>query len=224
MGVAGDVSETETSYLLDKIFGKLPTNGKINFVRNVELNFDGRVRQVKRVTGQNIWLAAMPSVSRNHKDFYPLFVANYIWGGSGLVSKLSKQIREQEGLTYGVYSYLTLDDKAPMMIVSFSATKDNFAKAKELLAKETNEFGSSGISAEELKKAKDYLVASYNLRFVSIQNISQILTAMQKYNLGLDFLQKRNEYIKQIELKDVNNVIKKYFKSGQIIGSEIGVF
>ena len=41
------------------------------------------------------------------------------------------------------------------------------------------------------QKAKNYLIASYNLRFASIGTIAQILAAMQKYNLGLDFLQKR---------------------------------
>ena len=34
---------------------------------------------------------------------------------------------------------------------------------------------------------------------------------MQKKNLGLDFLQKRNDYIHKINIEDVNNVAKKYF-------------
>ena len=224
VGIAGDIDENEASILLDEVFGDLPQSGKINFVRNADVKFDGSIKTVVRSAGQNILLAAMPSVARNHKDFYPLFVANYIWGGSGLTSKLSQQIREQEGLTYGIYSYMELDDKAPLMLVSFSATKENFIKAKKMLKEETIKFVKKGIMVEELEKAKNYLVASYNLRFASIQNIAQILTAMQKYDLGLDFLQKRNEYIKQIELKDVNDVIKNYFEIKNMTGVEIGEF
>ena len=40
-----------------------------------------------------------------------------------------------------------------------------------------------------------------------------MLVAMQKYNLGLDFLTKRNDYIRQVSLKDVNAVSKKYFST-----------
>ena len=140
-----------------------------------------------------------------------------------LLRRLSQIIREQKGLTYGVYSYLQLDDKAPLIVVGFSATKDKFAEADKLFEEQWREFGKNGITQEELDKAKKYLTASNNLRFVSIKNISVMLTAMQKYNLGLDFLQKRNEYINQISLEKVNQVIKKYFVP-QMISVEIGSF
>ena len=38
-----------------------------------------------------------------------------------------------------------------------------------------------------------------------------MLVGMQKYNLGIDFLDKRNDYIANVSLEDVNRVIKKYF-------------
>ena len=41
-----------------------------------------------------------------------------------------------------------------------------------------------------------------------------MLNEMQKLKLGLDFLQKRNEYIKNVTLEDVNNAAAKYFAQG----------
>ena len=151
-------------------------------------------------------------------------MANHILGGAGLTSKLSQQVREQEGLTYGIYSYLLINDNAPLMVMSFSATKENYMKANESWRKIFNDFRNKGVNSKELQKAKDYLIGSYNLRFASIENISEILTAMQKYNLGLDFLQKRNEYIKKINIEEVNDVAKKYFDVNKIISAEIGEF
>lgn len=223
-GIAGDVDEREAGEMLDAVFGGLPEAGRINFVREAEINFDGRRRQVQRQSGQNMVLKALPGVSRNHQDFYPLFMANYIWGGAGLTSRLSQEIREKEGLTYGVYSYLSIDDKAPLLVVSFAATKDNFAKADNLLAAETERLREKGVSAAELDAAKNYLTASYNLRFASIENISEILTAMQKYNLGLDFLQKRNDYIANVTPEQVNAAAGKYFDENKMVSVEIGQF
>lgn len=225
VGIAGDISKTEAEQLLDEIFGTLPEKGKLNFIREADLVFDGRdIRINKNSNGQNITLKAAPGVSRNDDYFYPLFVANHILGGSGLSSKLSQEIREKRGLTYGVYSYLGMDDKAPLIMVGFSTTPDKYDQAEKLFEKEWQNFGVDGVSEAELEKAKNYLIASYNLRFASISNISEMLTAMQKYNLGLDFLQKRNDYVRQVELKHVNDAARKFFNKDKLVNVSIGSF
>lgn len=223
VGIAGDISEDEGARLLDAMFGGVPENGSLNFVRDADLQFDGRSRQIDRRIGQNITLKAVRGVGRAHEDFYPLYAANYILGGAGLTSRLSQKIREEKGLTYGVYSYLQLDDKAPLIMAGFASTPDKYGEAERLFEEQWRKFGAEGATQEELDNAKKYLTASHNLRFASIENISAMLAAMQKYNLGLDFLQKRNEYISQIDLENVNRVIKKYFVP-QMVSVRIGSF
>lgn len=224
IGVAGDISVDETEKMLDFVFSGLKANGKINFVRQPEVKFDGRKEQIKQKTGQIITQKAVRGVSRNDKDFYPLFVANQILGGSGLTSRLSQKIREDKGLTYGVYSYLTIDDKAPLIVSSFATTAENYDEAEALFRKEWQNFASKGISEEELEKTKSYLTASYNLRFNSLGMIAEILTAMQKYNLGLDFLQKRNDYVRQVSWQEVNDAARKYFNEQELVEVIIGDF
>lgn len=223
VGVAGDITAIEAKNMLDDIFGILPENGKVNFIREAKIDFDGRKKEFKLAAGQNVVMKAAPGVNRSDKDFYPLFVANYVLGGSGLNSKLSQEIREKRGLTYGVYSYLSLDDKSPLLVASFSATADKFGKADRLFDEVWFGFGKNGISKAELENAKEYLTASYNLRFASIQSISDILTAMQKYNLGLDFLKKRNSYVEQVKLEDVNRAAGKYFND-KLVSFAVGSF
>ncbi len=224
VGIAGDVDAKQAGKILDLVFGELPKSGNTNFVRDANIKFDGQSKHIDRKSAQNIWIAAQAGVGRNHHDFYPLFVANHILGGSGLNSKLSQEIREKNGLTYGIYSYLSLDDKAPLLVTSFSATKDNATKAESLWREQLKKIQKDGISKDDLKKAKKYLISSYNLRFASISTIADILTAMQKYNLGLDFLQKRNENIANIRFDEVNNAIQKYFDPEKVIKAEIGTF
>ena len=150
---------------------------------------------------------------RDSVDFYPLYIANYIFGESGLSSRLSKIIREREGLTYGVYTYLSNSDAVALIEGGYSSTPENFEKAKELLKKEWLKLGKEGVSTQELDEAKKSLLNSFYLRFATIDGISDMLTAMQKYNLGIDFLDKRNDYIRNVSNKDVNAAAKKYFNS-----------
>lgn len=83
-----------------------------------------------------------------------MFVANHILGGSGLSSRLSQAIREKEGLTYGVYSYLVLDDKAPVIMASFSSTADKYARAEELFAEQWQNFGKTAFLRKSLPRPR----------------------------------------------------------------------
>lgn len=82
--------------------------------------------------------------------------------------------------------------------------------------------GSDGISEKELRLAKNYLQSSYNLRFADITVFSAILAEMQNENLGIDFLQKRNHYIENVNLERVNLVAKKYFSPEKLIMINLG--
>ena len=211
VGIAGDVSVEETQDILQKIFGKLPPKYQGEKMPKIDLDLGGKEYNVEKASAQAMTIFAVNGTYRNSVDFYPLYMANYILGGSGLNSRLSQIIREKEGLTYGIYTSLTESDAIAMVQGSYSATPANFRKAYKLLLSEWRKMAEQGVSEEELQQAKDALVSSFNLRFASISNISSMLTAMQKYKIGRDFLEKRNDYIKAVTLQEVNAAAKKYF-------------
>ena len=153
-----------------------------------------------------------------------MYIANYIFGGAGLNSRLNLAAREKQGLTYGIYTYLSLADKSALISGGFSSTPENFAKVKEILLSEWQRFAEEGVSAKELEEAKSYLISSYNLRFAAIDGIADITAYMQKDNLGIDFLQKRNDYVRAVTLEDINRVIKKYFNKDKLVFVNLGKF
>ena len=132
-------------------------------------------------------------------------------GGGGLNSRIQKAARANQGLTYGVYGSLANLDKADFLHGRFSTTPENFYTLKQIVREEWEKLGAHGVSAEELQQVKNYMIASEPLRYADIDNISATMTGMQKMNLGLDFLQKRNTYIDNVNLEDVNRVAKEYF-------------
>ncbi len=223
IGVAGDISAEDLGKLLDKTFGFLPETPSINFVRKAKIDFNRAEQNISNNnTGQNISVWASQGVARSHPDFYPLYVANYIFGGSGLSSRLSKEIREKQGLTYNIYTYMTLNEKSALLYGGFSTTPEKHNLVWCLVNQEWNKFYEQGVSDKEVQMAKNYLISSYNLRFSSINNLSEILLYMQKEELGIDFLQNRNKTIEKITPNDVNKAIKKYYKPQSFIAANIG--
>lgn len=222
VGIAGDISKQEALKMLDRVFGALPEKGKKTANEDAKPHFDGREKVIPRDLAQDIAIFAAEGTARNNPDFYPLYIANQIFGGQGLTSRLSLAAREDEALTYGIYSYLSLKDDAAFIRGGFSATPDKFARVKEIVGREWQRMAEEGVSDEEVEAAKKYLTASYNLRFASIANISAILAAMQREKLGIDFLQKRNSYVEAVTTEQVNEAAKKYFGAGQPVWVSLG--
>lgn len=223
VGIAGDLTKDDAKYIIDEMFSGLSDKKQGKKIDNVVLNFDQPVMKIDRKDGQNIVSFTVEGTCRKCEDFYPLYVANHIFGGAGLNSKLNQKIREKEGLTYGAYSSMILTDKVNLLTVGFSSTKDNFEKAVSMFKEEWKNYAQNGFSKEDVDFAKDYLIASYNLRFASIAGIADMLVMQQKMGLGLDFLNKRNDYVKNVSVEAVNKALKKYF-TDNMLQAQIGNF
>lgn len=211
IGMAGDITPKEAIQVVETVFAKLPKQSQQTQLTAPELNLDGSDTHVEYLAAQVDSIFAVSGVERQHEDFYPLYIANHIFGGSGLNSKLSLEAREKRGLTYGVYTWLSTDEKAPLIIGSFSTSPENFEKMQEIVRDEWRKFAQNGVTEAEFNFARDYLLASYNLRFDSTTGLSGMLVQMQKHKLGADFLQKRNSYIQALTIEDVNKAAAKYF-------------
>ena len=212
IGIAGDITADEASELIKDLFGRLPTRFSQEEVAAIDMQTSGKTHYVEKDFPQTVTAFVSKGTTRDSEDFYPLYIANHIFGGSGLSSRISKIIREEKGLTYGISTYLSSKHTAPLLLGGYSATVENFETARELLLAEWQKIAEKGVSAKELDLTKNAMIASHNLRFASTSGIADMLVAMQQYDLGADFLEKRNEYVKAVTLQQVNAAAAKYYK------------
>ena len=222
VGISGDISPEEAKEALEKIFRELPALAEKRSLPTIKAKFDGRVKSVDREIPQPITAFSSQGIARNHPDFYALYIVNHIFGENGLTSRLSLDIRENSGLTYNIYTYLLMKDEIDLIRGGFSSTGENVGKIIGRLRKQWVDLGKKGVTKKELIDAKSYLIASYNLRYTSINEIAQMMAYMQRDNLGPDFLKMRNSYIEKVGLEDANRVAKEYFKKDNLIFVTIG--
>lgn len=210
IGISGDISEEEAKVLLKNIFVPLVDRKGGFDLASFEPVFAAEPVSVDvDFSAQSFVLAVAPGVKRLDEDFYPLYIADYVLGGSGLSSRLNKAVREKNGLTYGIYSYFSNSDAFDGWYISFSATPDKVSQALQILQEVYADFYQKGLTQIELEQAKNALLSSFNLRFVSLFNIAEMLKQMQRQNLGIDFLQKRQGFVEAVELEQVNDAIRR---------------
>jgi zinc protease len=78
-------------------------------------------------------------------------------------------------------------------------------------------FAEEGPTAKELDDAKSYLIGSYPLRFDTSTKIAGLLLSIQLDNLGIDYIDKRNDLIAAVTIDDVRRVAKRLFSDSMVV-------
>lgn len=92
-----------------------------------------------------------------HPDFNGLFVLNTILGGY-FGSRLMTEIRENQGLTYGIYSSVDSFATDGCFYISTETATDNTQKVIEAIKKEVRKLQTILIPDDELDMARNYLM------------------------------------------------------------------
>lgn len=206
MAVVGDVDLKEVINLIETYF-KTWKREKIEFVDipPVEKVKKGESLLIdKNITQANIVLGHT-GISRDNPDFYAVYLMNYILGGGGFSSRLTKEIRENKGLAYAVYSRFDVNRYPGAFTVEVQTKNETAGVAIEGILAELKRVREEQVSEAELKEAKDYLTGSFPLKLDTNAKIGGYLIFVEYYNLGLDYF---DEYIKKIEAVTKDDIMK----------------
>ncbi len=211
VGAAGDISAEELANLMDELLGDLPSGGA-PLPSAAKTRFSGGVTLVQHDVPQSVVLFGHGGLPRDDPDFFPAFVLNEVFGGAGQQSRLSLEVRNKRGLTYGIGSHIVNSDHADLVMGQFASANDRVAEAIEVVKQQWSLVVEEGITAEELEAAKTYLTGAYPLLFDSNASIAQILVGMQQDGRPIDYIQKRNSMIEAVTLEDVRRVARRLYK------------
>ncbi|NQV84679.1 MAG: insulinase family protein [Rhodospirillales bacterium] len=223
IGAVGDITPDTLAALLDSTFGSLPPKAKAWVLPEVEPQGAGRTIVVKKSVPQSSIVFAEKGLKRNHPDFYAAYVMNYAFGGGGFTSRLYSTIREKHGLAYSVYTGLHPLDRAGLIFGSAGTANANVSETIQLLRQEWKKMADTGMTDTELADAKTYLTGSYPLRFTSSGSVAGMLVGIQRENLGIDYMDRRNSLIEAVSLADVNRAAKTLLRADALTVVVVGM-
>lgn len=226
VGAAGDISADELGVLLDHLLGDLPETGA-PLPDRAEVNLTGGVTLLPLDSPQSVTMFGHTGIVRDDPDFFAAFLANQIFGGGGRQSRLSYEVRETRGLTYGIGVYLAHYDLANMVIGQVASANERMAEAIEVIRAEWAKIAEKGVTEEELNEAKTYLTGAYPLRFDSNASIARILVGMQLDDLEPAYIETRNDKVNAVTLEDIARVAKRIYRPEDIrfvvVGQPVGL-
>lgn len=222
LAVVGDISHQEMVDRLAKAFQswqkrtsakESPPSSSPGPANSIRINKD--------LTQANI-IIGHEGVPRGHPDYYPIQVMNYILGGGGFSSRLMDSIRNERGLAYSVYSQFDAEKHVGTFQVTMQTKNETAEEAVRIAMEEIRRIREQGVSEEELKDAKDYLVGSFPLRLDTNRRVANFLARAEFFELGPDYPDRYPELIGRITREDILRVAKRYLQPEKLIVVVVG--
>ncbi len=209
IAMIGDITRADAEAIARQLSERLPPGPAPAPLPPVPELTQAQVRYLPHPASQSHILLGAPGMRRGDPDYFPLLVGNYVLGGGGFDSRLTKEVREKRGLAYSAYSYfLPLAQDGPFQI-GLQTKKAQTGQAIEIVRKVLGDFVAEGPTAAELQQAKDNLVGGFPLRIDSNKKIIEYLTVIGFYRLPLSYLDDFTSNVAKVTLADVKDAFRR---------------
>jgi zinc protease len=221
LAVVGDITAAALAPMLDRVFGALPARSTVPVVADAAPQSAGDTFVVERDVPQSVVVFGHAGIGRDDPDWYAASILMEIMSG-GFGSRLTEEIREKRGLTYGVSASLYPLDHAALVIGSVSTRNAKVAESIGLVREIWAQMAEDGPTEAEAADAKTYINGSFPLRFTNSGSIARILAGIQREGLGIDYLDRRAGLIDAVTMDDLKRVAKRIFRADALTFAIVG--
>lgn len=216
VGAAGHVAADDLSALLDSRLA-LPV-GEARPDHTFDIRDPEHVRVVlvdKPGRTQSQVFFGHSTLDATDPDYYPLLVGSTIYGGT-FTARLSQEIREKRGWSYGAYSYLQARRHTGSFVVRFYPATADTAQALELALEMQRQLIDDGVDDEEVAFAKSYLVNHFPFRLQTPRKRLDEMLRVRLLGLPEDTTERFVERIEAVTTVQINHALRRHLKSSAL--------
>ena len=220
VAVCGNFDEKETEKLVEKYFADKFTRLKSAPQKLLKTGKRQNLKKTKKIEQSHIGIC-MPATDMFDKRKDALSIANTVLGG-GMSSRLFQKIREDLGLCYSVYSYMSCYRQTGVTEVYAGVNTESRDVAFSAIAEEIRKFRKDGITEREFSRGKEQIKSALVLGQESVAGQMQLYGRFALFNgKTFDFNGKLSE-INGITLREVADVIEEFFDIDKASTATVG--
>lgn len=219
ISMAGNISPEYAEELTEKYFSHM----KAAPTEKIEVAVDYTAQSLFRKKDiEQIHLGfAFPSVKRYDKLYDATQILSSVLGGS-MSSRLFQKVREELGLAYTVYSYVSSYEETGSLVVYAGVNSENYKKSVDAIFNCIEDLKRKNISKEEFMRGKEQLTAS--------SVFSQESTSSQMLLYGKELIYSGRVYdfedrvkkISKVTLDDIMCAVEQNFDRDKLALSVVG--
>ncbi|MGO4331068.1 M16 family metallopeptidase [Cupriavidus sp. M-11] len=174
-----------------------------------------------------VYLAALPvELTSDAPDYPALVIANRVFGGNPLKSRLADRLRQQDGISYSVGSFVQVGalDTNGRLGMQAAYAPQNLDKLKRGVAEELARLTAQGITPEELAQARSGLLQQGALARTSDSALAGTLAGQLFLGRTMRYVTEFEQAIATASVEQVNAAIRKYVDPARVVQVYAGDF
>ncbi|MFZ4698957.1 MAG: M16 family metallopeptidase [Candidatus Methylumidiphilus sp.] len=187
--IVGEVDKAKAESIADGLLSGLPAGEAAPALPAVAQPSASKTERKFFPSAQTHVFSGVPGMKAGDPDYFPLYVGNHILGGSGLVSKISAEVREKRGLSYSAYSYFYPFRVEGPFMMGLQTKKGQSDEALSVMQDTLRDFINAGPSAKELEASKKNITGGFAMRLDSNQKLIDQVASLAFYGLPLDYME-----------------------------------
>lgn len=207
--VAGNFKETKVKNLIKQYFNSNKfSRGKSQKFLKIRKNNLRRLEKVKilsKETKQVQIALGCPAYSYFHPKIESLNLLAIILGGN-MSSRLFSEVRVKRGLAYFINADLEIYQDIGSFVVRAGVDKEKVIETLKVILGELRKIRRSGVTSEELIRAKDYLAGKLTLYLEEIANLASWYGKQKLLTGKILTLEEKIKRLNRVTLKDIQSV------------------
>lgn len=220
LAAVGDFDPDELRILLSNVFDgwvspQIYEHIPYQYVRQDPVN--EKIETPDKTNATMVAVLNLP-IYEEHVDFPAFVIGIDILGGGFLSSRLAERIRQQDGLSYGVWSYVNYLSPDPTSLFGAGAifAPENRDRVVAAFNEEVARVLDDGYTDSEVDAAiTGYLDTRQNARS-SDASVAQTLAANMRWGRDLDFVSNFESAIEDLTTEQINEAVRRHLEQGQI--------
>ncbi|QXO16947.1 M16 family metallopeptidase [Vibrio ostreae] len=182
-----------------------------------------RPQVIPTLNGQKVYLVDKPGAPQSivrlvrrglpfdaTGELYRSQLANFNLGGN-FNSRINQNLREDKGYTYGANGYFASNREVGAIVYNAQVRADSTVPSIIEMEKEMSRFSQQGMTEKELQFMRLAVGQQDALNYETPSQKAQLLSSILTYNLDRDYLQQRNEIVKDIDKSTLDDLAAKWF-------------
>ncbi len=220
---SGDVDESTAHGIAERIATALPDTPAPS-VDVAAPDFEPGRRLVfvdKPERSQTQILIGTAGTQPRDEDHAALFVANTVFGGT-FTARLTQEVREKRGWSYGAYSSLPIDRQRRALSMWTFPKASDAADCIRLEIELLEAFVEKGITKKELAWAKRYLVRSHAFALDTASKRVGLSLDQALYDLPEDYYSAYTKHVDAVTLEQANTAIARRLNPDNLLVVVVG--
>jgi zinc protease len=228
ISVSGQFNKDEIAKLCTELFGNWKSPGSYTRVTSMYRKVEPLDKKIETPDKQNAFFVAGEPLKMTDEDpDYPaMILANYMFGGGSLGTRLSRRIRDKEGLSYGVQSDFgapTKDDGGTFISFAISAPQ-NTPKVEAAFRDELTKTLKEGFTADEVAAAKKAWLQERTIGRSQDGALAGLLAGRARFDRTMKFDEALETKINALTADQVSAAFRKHVDPSALIVVKAGDF